>query len=133
MKLSDIDLPSNHRFGFFFAALFLGVGIYSFLGGVFSAAYGFSILGFLFLVVTIVSPNVLLPLNTLWMRFGLLLGRIVSPLVLAAIFFGLFTPISLFLSLIGRDELRLRFKKKPTHWILCQASPMITGTFKNQF
>ena len=133
MKLSDIDLPSNHRFGFFFAALFLGVGIYSFLGGVFSAAYVFSILGLLFLVVTIVSPNVLLPLNTLWMRFGLLLGGIVSPLVLAAIFFGLFTPISLFLSLIGRDELRLRFKKKPTHWILRQASPMISGTFKNQF
>ena len=133
MKLSDIDLPSNHRFGFFFAALFFGVGIYSFLGGFFSAVYVFSILGFLFLVVTIVSPDFLLPLNTLWMRFGLLLGKIVSPLVLAAIFFGLFTPISLFLSLIGRDELRLRFKKKPTHWILRQASPMKSGSFKNQF
>jgi len=133
MNLSDIDLPSNHRFGFFFASLFLGVGIYSFLGGVFSAAYGFSILGFLFLVVTIISPNILLPLNTLWMRFGLLLGRIVSPLVLGVIFFALFTPIGLFMRLMGRDELRLRFKKQPTHWIWRQASPMKSGTFKNQF
>ena len=51
------------------------------------------------------------------MKFGVLLGTIVSPIIMGIIFFGIFTPIAIIMRLSGRDELRLRLKKKKTHWI----------------
>ena len=50
------------------------------------------------------------------MKFGLLLGRIVSPIILAIIFFLLITPYSLVMRFFGRDELRLKLRKRKSHW-----------------
>jgi len=66
------------------------------------------------------------------MRFGLLLGMIVSPIVLGLIFFALFTPIALFMRLFGRDELRLRLREKSTHWVRREETTQ-TNSFKHQF
>jgi hypothetical protein len=73
-----------------------------------------------------------LPLNKLWMRFGLLLAMIVSPIVLSTIFFGLFTPIALVMRLSRRDELRLKFYKKQSYWIV-RREPIKSESFKHQF
>ena len=86
----------------------------------------------IFLLVTLVKSDALLPLNKLWMRFGLLLGMIVSPIVLGIIFFGLFTPIAILMRLSGRDELRLKFNQKASHWIL-RGEPIKSESFKHQF
>ena len=75
------------------------------------------ILTMCFLNYNNINPKILLPLNKLWMKIGILLGMIVSPIIMGLIFFGIFTPIAFFMRLFGRDELRLRFKKKETHWI----------------
>lgn len=133
MNLSDIELPSNRKFGFFFSGVFLVASVYFFIGESATAAYSLAALGVVFLIITIVRADVLLPLNKLWMRFGLLLGMIVSPIVLGVIFFGLFTPISLAMRLFGRDELRLRFKKTRSHWIPRDTANTQTDAFKNQF
>ena len=69
------------------------------------------------LIITNTNAKVLLPLNKLWMKFGILLGMIISPIIMGIIFFGIFTPIAFLMRLSGRDELRLRFKKKKTYWI----------------
>ena len=79
-----------------------------------------------------IKADLLHPLNKLWMRFGLLLGMIVSPIVLGAIFFLLFTPIAVLMRLFGRDELRLRFKKQSSHWIKREKETQ-SQSFKNQF
>ena len=96
MKLSDIQLPSNRKFGFFFAVVFALIGVYFVYMGsgdiTVAVAYGFLVLAVIFLLVAFVKADILSPLNMLWMRFGLLLGLIVSPIVLGVIFFGLFTP-----------------------------------------
>ena len=84
------------------------------------------------LITTIANPKVLLPLNKLWMKFGILLGMIVSPILMGIIFFGIFTPIAMIMRLLGRDELRLRFKKKKTHWINRKALNVL-DSFKKQF
>ena len=84
------------------------------------------------LVLSVVKAEILLPLNKLWMRFGLFLGMIVSPIVLGAIFFGLFMPIAFLMRFTGRDELRLKFYKKPSHWIV-RREPIKSESFKNQF
>jgi hypothetical protein len=66
------------------------------------------------------------------MRFGLLLSMIVSPIVLGIVFFGLFTPIAFLMRIYGRDELKLKFMNKTSHWIL-RSEPLQTDLFKNQF
>ena len=71
-------------------------------------SYIFVALTLFFLITTIINANLLLPLNKLWMRFGLLLSRIISPIILGIIFFGLVTPYGLIMSMFGRDELRLK-------------------------
>ena len=74
----------------------------------------------------------MLPLNKLWMRFGLLLGMIVSPIVLGVVFFVVFTPIAFVMRLSGRDQLRLKFRERQSYWIKRDAS-VLADSFKNQF
>ena len=133
MKLSNIELPSNRKFGFFFSGVFFAVSVYFKFVESTAGSYLFVTLGVLFLIVTLVKADALLPLNKLWMRFGLLLGMIVGPIIMGIIFFGLFTPISLVMRLFGRDELTLRFKKKSTHWILRESPSIQSEAFKHQF
>ena len=130
MNLSKIKLPSNKKFGYFFTSIFTVVSIYFFIGSILSWSIIFGFTGVIFFVITFVKADLLLPLNKLWMRFGLLLGKIISPLVLGMIFFLIFTPIAVLMRLSRRDELRLKFKNKTSHWILRGQQK---GSFKNQF
>lgn len=83
-------------------------------------------------IVTILNADSLLSLNLLWMRLGLLLGFITSPILLGVIFFGMFTPIAILMRLSGRDELRLKFENKKSHWI-SRSIPNQFESFKLQF
>jgi len=69
-----------------------------------------------FFLITFFKAEILTPLNKLWMKFGLVLGMIVSPIVMGAIFFIIFTPIGILMRLFGRDELHLKFKKSYSYW-----------------
>lgn len=130
MNLTEIKLPSNKKFGYFFTSIFILMSIYFFIGSILSWAIFFAFTGVLLFVITFVKADLLLPLNKLWMHFGYLLGKIISPLVLGMIFFLIFTPIALLMRLSGRDELRLKFKNKNSHWIFRSEQK---GLFKNQF
>ena len=132
MKLSEIELPSNRKFGFFFTFVFAAAAAYFYHAASITWAYVFVTVALIFLLITLIKSDVLLPLNKLWMRFGLLLGMIVSPIVLGIIFFGLFTPIAILMRLSGRDELRLRFSHKVSHWIT-RSEPIKSESFKHQF
>ena len=132
MKFSEIELPSNKKFGFFFTLLFAAASAYFYNSENMTLSFVFVAVSFIFLVITIMRAALLLPLNKLWMQFGFLLGRIISPLVLGIIFFGLFTPIATLMRLIGRDELRLKLSNKSSHWIL-RNEPIESESFKNQF
>jgi len=132
MDFSEIKLPSNKKFGFFFALVFTFGAAYFYFNGAVTWVYCFSSAGAIFFVVTIVKADLLLPLNKLWIRFGLLLGMIVSPIVLGLIFFGIFTPTAFLMRLSGRDELRLKLNKKPSHWI-SRSEAIQSGSFSNQF
>ena len=132
MKFSEIELPSNKKFGFFFTLLFAAASAYFYNSENMTLSFVFVAVSFIFLVITIMRAALLLPLNKLWMQFGFLLGRIISPLVLGIIFFGLFTPIATLMRLIGRDELRLKLSNKSSHWI-SRSEPIKSDSFKNQF
>lgn len=132
MKSSEIELPSNQKFGFFFTFLFSLAAAYFYYTANIGWAYVFVAASSIFLLITLIKSDALLPLNKLWMRFGLFLGMIVNPIVLGIIFFGLFTPIAIFTRLSGRDELRLKFTQRASHWI-SRNEKIKSESFKNQF
>lgn len=132
MKFSEIELPSNKNFGFFFAFVFLVASIYFFFTDLILLSQGFAIITVSFLLITILNPRLLLPVNKLWMRFGFLLSMIISPIVLGLIFFGLFTPYGLVMRLFGRDELRIRVNNMETYW-KCRPDDMPQTDFTQQF
>ena len=132
MKFSEVEIPSNRKFGFFFTAVFLIAAFYSYYINNIGWLYTLGAISIAFVVVTIIKADVLLPLNKLWMKFGLLLGMIISPIVMGVIFFGIFTPIAILMRLFGRDELRLQLKKQTSHWVNREATAQF-GSFNHQF
>lgn len=133
MKFSDIELPSNRKFGFFFTAVFAIAGAYFLWKDNLTVASVLFAIMAAFFVITLIKDDLLLPLNKLWMGLGLLLGMIISPIVLGIIFFLLFTPIAVVTKLFGRDELRLKVKSQPSYWKLRATDATDAGTFRNQF
>ena len=132
MKFSEIELPSNKKFGFFFTFIFAAAAAYFYNSENMTWSFVFVAVSFIFLVITMIRDALLLPLNKLWMRFGFLLGMIISPLVLGVIFFGLFTPIATLMRLSGRDELKLKLSRKASHWN-SRSDPIKSESFKKQF
>ena len=133
MSSSDIKIPSDKKFGFFFTFVFALIGILFLNKELFLISYLLFLTSLIFLLISIINAKILLPLNKLWMRFGMLIGMIVSPIVLGIIFFGLFTPIALYMKIIGRDELNLKLSKKASYWKERDLDYMETDAFKNQF
>ena len=129
-------LPSERSFGLLFGAVFALVAAYGWLSKAWSSVVLLSLVGvaLAFVLLGFVAPKVLTPLNWLWFQLGQLLGKIVSPLVLGAIFFLMLTPVSLVTRLFGRDELRLKRKASQTSYWLDRAPPgPAPESFKNQF
>ena len=87
----------------------------------------------LFVGVTLFAPKMLSPINWAWHELGMLLGKIVSPIVLGVIFFLMITPISLITRLFGRDELRLKKLSLQSYWVDRSPSGPSSDSFKNQF
>ena len=133
LKLPVVQLPTNRKFGFFFAGAFTLAGGYFLKESSIAAVCIFLVLAMTFFLVTVIKAELLLPLNKLWMHFGLLLGKIVSPIVLGVIFFGLFTPIALVMRIAGRDELRLKVKKSSSFWKTREGNSVSSIRFENQF
>ena len=131
-KHQKLILPSNKKFGFFFVAVFLGLGLYFYLNSQLIFVYLFGFTSCKFLIITLIKDSLLLPLNKSWMRFGILLGKIVNPIVLGIIFFALFTPIAIVMRFFGRDELRLKLKEQDTHWVY-RETDVALDLFKQQF
>ena len=129
MNFDDVTLPFNRKFGFFFSVIFLAACVYFYIADVFSAVYVFAFLSACFFFMTTFKSDALLPLNKAWMRFGLLLEMIVSPIVLGLIFFGLFTPLA-FLC-VSADG--MNFGSSSSHWINRTERSEQADSFKHQF
>ena len=131
-KLSEIELPSNKKFGYFFTLIFLIITGYFFLNKSLNLAYVFAAISITLFFITLVKADLLLYPNKLWIQFGLLLGMIISPIVLGVLFFVLFTPTAIIMKLFGRDELRIKFKKCTSYWIV-RENQINSDSFSNQF
>ena len=131
--LRELKLPSNRKFGLTFSFIFIIFSLYFFLTSNFYLSYLFVFFSIIFLFFGIIFPDYLSKLNKAWMILGLLLGKIVNPIVLGIIYFGLFTPIGLFRKIIGKDELKLKFKNINSYWLQRENINITPETFKDQF
>ena len=88
------------------------------------------IIATIFLFFATLKSQVLTPLNKIWYKFGILLGSIVSPIIMAIVFFLVVTPIGIIMRLIGKDVLNLKYNSKNSYWIK-KVGPK--SMMKNQF
>ena len=134
MVIMNTPLPSNKKFGLLFFGIFLALALYANSKNAASLIIGLLLLtsGF-FLISSFFYQALLTPLNKAWFMLGLALGKVVSPIVLGIIFFGLITPIALIAKLMGRDELKLKRPKKSSYWSEPIGSNSDADSFKNQF
>ena len=133
MKLENTDLPSNKTFGYFFSAIFLIGAIYFFYQDELITGSVLCAFSFILTLVSAFKDHLLLPLNKLWMRFGVLLGKIISPIILAILFFVMFTPIAIGMRLFQRDELRLKSSNYDSFWKFRDQATHNQNSFTQQF
>jgi len=107
-RREEISAGSDRSFGLVFAAVFAILAVYPlFKGGTLHLIHLGVAASFLFFALA--APRLLGPLNRLWFRFGMLLHKVVNPLVMAVIFFGVITPIAAIVRVRGKDPLHRRF------------------------
>ena len=120
---------SNRGFGILFFIVFVIISIWPlFKGG--DLRLWSLIIAFIFLVLGLLNSKFLTPAKRIWIRFGELLGKIISPIVLSIIFFLLITPIGILMKILRKDLLNLRFTKDKTYWIKRSKD---LGSMNNQF
>jgi hypothetical protein len=129
----EIRGSSNRNFGLVFTAFWLLFALAPLRKHGAVREWGL-VLSAVFLVLSILRPIWLQPLNRLWTQLGLLLGRIVTPVVMAVLFFVVFTPVAFLVRLLGKDPLRLALNVQAhTYWIERVPPGPAPGTMSNQF
>ena len=126
---SDVKISSNRSFGVVFCIFFAIISFYPLINGG-NLKIWFLFISLIFLILGLISSEILTPLNKLWFRFGLFLGKIVSPIVMAVIFFLVVTPTGLFMKLLRKDLLNLRYNNDQSYWIKKDGPE---SKMKNQF
>ena len=130
MKQKEIKTSSNKSFGLVFFVLFMIIALWPLLNDGNIRIWSI-IVSIIFLILGLFNSKILTPFNKLWMRLGILLGAIVSPIVMGIVYFAVITPIGLIMKLFGKDVLNLKIdKNKNTYWTLKKKIP---SKMKDQF
>ena len=124
-----IKLPSNRNFGIVFSIVFLIISLWPLLSQNDIRIWSLIISG-IFLVLGLINSKLLLPLNKIWFKFGILLGNFIAPIVMGVVYFMVVTPTGLIMRLLGKDLLNLKKNNKDTYWIEKDNS---NNDLKNQF
>ncbi len=127
--MNEEKLGSNRSFGIVFFLVFFVISIYPlFYGGILKV--GFFSISLIFLILGILNSVFLKPLNILWFKFGILLGKIISPLIMLIIFFLVVTPVGIFMRILNKDLLSLKFNNSKSYWVVKNNHK---SRMKNQF
>jgi hypothetical protein len=133
-RREEVRGSSDRGFGIVMAVFFAIVSVWPVLFGGAFRLWSLAVAA-AFAAAAFVRPAVLAPLNRLWTRFGLLLHRVMNPIIMGLVFYGAVTPTAFVMrGLLRRDLLRLRFDRAaPTYWIDRQPPGPPPETMKNQF
>ena len=111
----NVKRKNNITFGILFFIFFLIVGLYPLISNEPIRIWSI-IVSLVFLTVTIIKPNLFTFLNKLWIKFGILLGKIISPIVMGLVFFFVVTPIGIFVKILKKDVMGLK-RGQSSYWI----------------
>jgi len=126
----EVRGSSDRSFGFTFAGFFLLLGLWPIVRGGPPRTWAVA-LGVVFLAAALGRPGLLAPLNRLWLRVGLLLHRVVNPLVMGVMFYGVITPIGLVMRVLGRDPMSRQFPSpQSSHWLPRRAAEDVRRYFR---
>ena len=114
--MENINISSNRSFGIVFFAVFLIVAIYPLINSGDIRIWSL-VISIIFLIFGLFNSKLLTPLNQLWYKFGILLGKFISPIIMGIIFFFVVTPIGLILRIFGKDVLNLKKNNAKSYWI----------------
>ena len=127
--MNEIKIGSNKSFGIVFFLVFLVISLYPLINNE-SLRYWSLVVSFVFLILGLFNSNILTPLNRLWFKFGILLGKFISPLIMGIIFFLVVTPIGILMKIFKKDLINLKFDNSKSYWIE-KTEPK--SKMKNQF
>ena len=127
--MDDIKISSNRSFGIVFFVVFFLIALYPLINNEDIRIWSL-IISLIFLILGLINSRILTPLNKLWFKFGILLGKIVSPIIMGIIFFLVVTPIGFIMRILGKDVLNLKFNANKSYWIE-KTGPK--SKMKNQF
>ncbi len=122
-------ISSNKSFGILFFIVFVLISIWPVIQGGSLRIWPIPI-ALLFLILGLINSKLLNPLNIVWVKFGELLGRIIAPIVMSIIYFLIVTPTGLFMRLIGKDLLKIKFSNRQSYWTKREKN---IGPMKRQF
>ncbi len=131
---TEVKVGSDRSFGIVFTVVFAIVGLWPLTGEGGEPRLWALGAAAAFLVVSLVRPKTLRPLNLLWFKFGLLLHSVVNPLVMGLLFFVTVTPMGLLMRALGKDLLTM--KRQPdaaSYWILRDPPGPDAQSMRNQF
>ncbi len=112
----DLKVGSNKNFGIVFCIVFILIALYPLTNNDPIRLWAI-LISVVFLILGLLNSKILSPLNLLWFKFGILLGKFISPLIMGIIFFLVVTPIGVLMRLLKKDLLNLKFNNKKTYWI----------------
>ena len=127
--MTKITVGSNKSFGIVFCIFFLIVGLYPLINADGIRIWSI-ILSIIFLILGLSNSRFLTPLNILWFKFGIFLGKFVSPIIMGLVFFLVVTPTGIIMRLLKKDLLKLKKNKLKTYWINRSETK---SDMKNQF
>jgi len=114
--MDDVKVSSNRSFGIVFFVVFILIAIYPLTNDENIRIWSI-IVSLVFLILGLFNSKILTPLNIIWSKFGIFLGKIVSPLVMGIIFFFVVTPTGLLMKIFKKDLLNLKYNDDDTYWI----------------
>ena len=126
---TKIKLPTNRNFGIVFSIVFLIISLWPLLSQNEIRIWSL-IISVIFFILGIFNSKLLLPLNKIWLKFGIFLGNFIAPIVMGIVFFLVVTPTGLIMRLLGKDLLNLKKNNKNSYWIEKDNS---NSNLKNQF
>ncbi len=107
---------NNKSLGLLFFFVFIIISFWPLLNGGNVRIWSI-VIAIIFLTLALVKPQILNPLTKLWIKFGELIGKIISPIVIGLIYFVILTPIGLLMRIFNKDLLNLKFSKESSYWI----------------
>ena len=127
--MDDFKISSNRSFGIVFFIVFLIIALYPLTYSEEIRIWSV-IISLIFLALGLFNSKILTPLNKLWFKFGIFLGKIISPIIMGIIFFLVVTPIGLLMRLLGKDLINLKYNNNKSYWIEKKGP---RSKMKNQF